>query len=229
MIRDAGEYACVVKVRTGDEDTEVVRRAGYIHVMPRPERKNKQPKIEEIIDDAGYDDDYLDPDDREVTQEMMDRNISCATLEETMNLSNTSEPYLCFDMKKKMTHYIAKPAGSTVQIFCTAKGKRAVNNSCLQLLVISRSSVVTGILFTGKPTPSIKWFKDDAPFVQYGYQHKILKNAIQIQDSVPKDSGFYRCVASNEFKNISYETEYVVIRKSEKYHQSVVCRFRDAL
>jgi len=68
-------------------------------------------------DDEAYDEkDVLD-------QDTKDARDSCQN-SSTEAKMNRSEPYVCFDFsKKQMTHYLVRPAGTTVNLFCNVKGE----------------------------------------------------------------------------------------------------------
>lgn len=68
---------------------------------------------------------------------------------------------------------------------------------------------------SGKPPPTIKWYKEKKELSKYEYtmSHSDGVVSMEIVDCKPSDSGKYRCVATN--KHGSDETSCVVIVESE--------------
>lgn len=75
---------------------------------------------------------------------------------------------------------------------------------------ITRLQGQTAMLYckvAGKPRPSIRWLKNDAPVVQEQGRITIRRteagSKLRIQDLDTTDTGYYQCVASNSLKEIS--------------------------
>ena len=64
---------------------------------------------------------------------------------------------------------------------------------------------------SGKPTPTVKWYKNSKELSKYEYSmtHSDGVVTMEIVDCKPEDSGKYRCVATN--KHGTDETSCVVI------------------
>lgn len=67
-------------------------------------------------------DEYYYESEEEITQAKQDELVSCTNIEPKLTKEN--ETYLCLQLKngKPMTHYLVRSAGTTVQLYCNAKG-----------------------------------------------------------------------------------------------------------
>ncbi|XP_059394980.1 tyrosine-protein kinase transmembrane receptor ROR2-like [Carassius carassius] len=75
------------------------------------------------------------------------------------------------------------------------------------MTIVQGQTVTLHCKVAGRPRPSIRWLKNDAPVVQEQGRISIRKteagSKLRIQDLDTTDTGYYQCEASNSFKVIS--------------------------
>lgn len=133
-------------------------------------------------------------------EDQEDRPISCnydsvALTTAEREIGEGTAPFLCFDLdpgdKRRMSHFMIRPAGSSVNLNCNPRGY---------------------------PTPEVKWLKDGMEFRDIGYQHKINRNFLNLKDVNQNDGGSYVCQISNGYKTLRYEIKLNVQRKYRFFH-----------
>lgn len=138
---DSGAYGCEVRDSTGKVR---ISRNTTITVIPKSKTKTDSPvdtinlydrrnfssydplasPETEYLDSSAYDYDYKYYDGEEEDQAKQDAIDSCENNDTAAKISE-NKPYICFNFghRKQMTHYLVRPAGTTVQLFCHVKGQ----------------------------------------------------------------------------------------------------------
>lgn len=105
-----------------------------------------------------------------------------------------------FKNLKKLINYLHKPSGSSVQLLCPARGN---------------------------PSPNITWTRNDTEIERHIGKVTYKKWSIQMDDSITKDSGVYKCKICNIHGCIEHSTKLTIFDRlrsrpiiSDKYPQN---------